>query len=681
MASFFHKTNAFNAGEISRRLDGRTDLAKYHSGCRELTNFLVLPQGGAASRPGTQFVAATKYHDRESRVIPFNYSVAQAYILEFGHEYVRFHTAGGGRVLDGEVPYEVETPYQESEVFGLQFVQSADVLYLVHPNHEPAKLSRFAHTDWRYEAMRPKDGPFLEDNLDEEHTLEAVTRKWSAGVEYDENDWVEHSASYYVSLQDGNEDIEPGVTADWDQWWELKSIYMGEVVLNAPAGKITFNPSHVGSLWSIRHVREDNIISGSLSGNGNSARLNVRREWQLTTHGTWSGILTLQRSPDGGENWENYRTYSSRDDNNIQDTGIEDEDVLYRLRMSSHSSGTVEFTLAANDYYTEGTVRITKYVTEVQAEAEIVQRLGAFDTSTSVWAEGAWNPYRGYPSCIAFFEQRLLFASTTHQKQTIWGSRVGDWQSFELGVLDDSAVAYTIAANRQNPITWLAPKEVVLVGTLGGEWRFGASDPRDPLTPTDVSARQQSQIGSVAAVNVDDVVLYIDRQRARLREMAYDYNKDAWISPDMSILAEHLMESGLKEMTWHEHPYRLLWVVRNDGTLLSFTYQREHEVAAWARHITEGGAFESVATVPGRCGDEAWFVVQRDINNGRRYIEFLQPPVRLEQYVLDTLAPWGTLSWAYTPCAFSPNWQYDQCEYLEGEDLESTQYDNCIWSV
>lgn len=680
MADLFHKINAFNSGELSRRLDGRTDLAKYYSGCRELMNFLVLPQGGATRRPGTQFVAQTKYHARSARLIPFNYSVAQAYVLEFGHEYIRFHTAGGGRVLDNADPYEVATSYKDGDLFDLQFVQSADVLYLSHPKHEPAKLSRFAHTDWRLEPLRPTDGPFLPENMEDDHTLEVTTDKWDSETTYHKGDWVETGDSYYRSTVDDNLDIEPGVAVDWQESWEEKSLYFGLVTVTAPENKITFNLDHVGSLWSIKHVREDNILSGSLNSNSTSSTLNVRREWQLTTHGTWSGVLTLQRSPDGGDNWENYRTFSSKDDNNIQDTGIEDEDVLYRLRMTNHTSGTVDFTLSANDYYTEGVVRITEYEDEAEARAQVVSVIGKFDEPTAVWAEGAWNNYRGFPRCVAFFEQRLLFAATIHQPQTIWGSKVGDWENFDLGVLDDSAVSYTLAGNQENPIKWLAPKEVVLAGTLGGEWRFGASDPRDPLTPTDVSARQQSQIGSVLAVNVDDVVLYIDRQRARIREMAYDYNKDAWVSPDMSILAEHLMESGLKEMAWHEHPYRLLWVVRNDGVLLSFTYQREHEVAAWAKHTTAGGQFESVTTVPGKCGDEAWFIVKRAIANGRRYVEFIQPPVRLEEYLVDTLAPWGELSWLYMQCGFAPAYQYDPCEWQQ-EDIESVQYTNCMWNT
>jgi len=87
--------NNFSSGELSPELDGRTDLKKYYSGCRTLKNMISLPYGGAVRRPGTYYIAETETMSEESRLIPFEYNVEQAYILEFGNEYIRFFKDGG----------------------------------------------------------------------------------------------------------------------------------------------------------------------------------------------------------------------------------------------------------------------------------------------------------------------------------------------------------------------------------------------------------------------------------------------------------------------------------------------------------------------------------------------------------------------------------------------------------
>ena len=70
----------FTAGELSPKLDGRTELSKYFNGAKQLQNFLVVPQGGATRRPGTEFIAETKASANAARLIPFEFNVTQAYV-------------------------------------------------------------------------------------------------------------------------------------------------------------------------------------------------------------------------------------------------------------------------------------------------------------------------------------------------------------------------------------------------------------------------------------------------------------------------------------------------------------------------------------------------------------------------------------------------------------------------
>lgn len=137
----------FTAGELSPRLLGRVDIAKYHNGVAVLENMMVMPHGGATRRPGLRFVAEVKDSSKKVRLIPFQFSTEQAYILEFGDQYIRFYM-NQGQIVDAGSPYEIATPYLENELPDLKFTQSADVMYIVHPNHEPQKLSRTGHTSW-----------------------------------------------------------------------------------------------------------------------------------------------------------------------------------------------------------------------------------------------------------------------------------------------------------------------------------------------------------------------------------------------------------------------------------------------------------------------------------------------------------------------------------------------------
>jgi len=136
---------SFVSGELGSKLDGRTDFDKYRTGCKTLENFLVHPQGAATRRVGTQFISEVKTSANKTRLIPFEFSTTQTYILEFGNQYIRFYK-DKGQILSGGSAYEIASPYLTAELFEIKFAQSADVLYICHPNHAVRKLSRTGHT-------------------------------------------------------------------------------------------------------------------------------------------------------------------------------------------------------------------------------------------------------------------------------------------------------------------------------------------------------------------------------------------------------------------------------------------------------------------------------------------------------------------------------------------------------
>ena len=152
----------FTAGEFSPLLEGRIELAKYKDAVSKLENFYVFPHGPIDKRPGTRFIAAVKTEANKTRLVPFVFSTIQAYVLEFGNNYIRFYK-DEGQILSGPA-YEISTTYTTAQIFDLRFTQSADVLYICHSAHNPRQLTRTGHTSWTLSTYDYGDGPYLEEN-------------------------------------------------------------------------------------------------------------------------------------------------------------------------------------------------------------------------------------------------------------------------------------------------------------------------------------------------------------------------------------------------------------------------------------------------------------------------------------------------------------------------------------
>ena len=138
---------SFAGGEMSPEMYGRIDDVKYQTGAAKMRNFIAAPQGPIENRPGFMLVREVKDSSKRVRIIPFTYSTTQTMVIELGAGYFRFHTQGA-TLFDGGSPYEVVNPYAEDELFDIHYVQSADVLTLVHPNHAPRELRRLGATNW-----------------------------------------------------------------------------------------------------------------------------------------------------------------------------------------------------------------------------------------------------------------------------------------------------------------------------------------------------------------------------------------------------------------------------------------------------------------------------------------------------------------------------------------------------
>lgn len=167
-----------NAGELSPYLEGRIDVGKYPNGLQRCENFVPLVQGPAQRRAGTRNVAAVKDSNDRTWLVPFVFSATDGWILEFGDGYIRFYT-NRGQVQSGGSPYEIVSPYALADLtdtdgtFRINYVQSADIVYLTHPDYPVCKLSRFASTNWTITYVETTAGPFQDTNFVQANTVYA----------------------------------------------------------------------------------------------------------------------------------------------------------------------------------------------------------------------------------------------------------------------------------------------------------------------------------------------------------------------------------------------------------------------------------------------------------------------------------------------------------------------------
>ena len=236
----------------------------------------------------------------------------------------------------------------------------------------------------------------------------------------------------------------------------------------------------------------------------------------------------------------------------------------------------------------DGWGKITAYTSATVVTWTI--NVAATGSGSVTWALGAWSDTTGFPSTVSFYEQRLVFAGSTDYPQTIWASESGSYEDFDVG--DGSAAdafIYTIAANRVNVIRWLAPARDLIVGTAGGEFRVGRPT-GEPLKPDNVTITQQTTYGghTTQPVQIGNAVLFVQRQKQKVREFAYRFEDDAYVAPDMTLLAGHITGDGIDDVDYAQEPESIYWAVREDGVLLGMTYQREEDVVAWHRHIFGG---------------------------------------------------------------------------------------------
>lgn len=617
---------SFNAGELSPLLDARVDIEKYSNGCRQLQNAIIETYGAARRRSGTEFIAEAKYHDKPCRLIDFQFSTTTTFTIEVGHQYLRFFS-NGAQVLSGGSPYEVSTPYDEADLFEIQYAQINDVAYLVHPDYPVQKLSRIADTNWTLAAVEFLTPALLDENLTDT-TITASATSGSVNLTASAAIFqADHIGSYWQLAHLREATSEEVEIIDAVAWLTATAYVKWDTVTQAGTRYVCLEDHTSGTFATDLGAGKWEAVTYYQV----TPPMRILGDWELNTYSIWTADIYLERSTDEGVTWERIRKWSGKDDRNVNATGSQDTEAWLRVVVENWVTGTAgtttpRVTLEAVDAYIYGIVKITGYTDTTHVAATVITDLESTD-ATKVWREGAWSDVRGYPRTVTIYEQRMCFAGSNYQPQTVWGSVTGDFENFKTGSDDTDSFAYTIGAQERNAIQWMVAQKALLIGTSGGEWSMQAGSQDQPLTPTNVLVRRQSNYGSRAlnANLVNDVVLFIQRQGRKVRELTYSFEKDGFVAPDMTLLSEHITDGGIVQTAFQQQPRSILWVVTSDGTLAGMTYERDQNVVGWHRHVTDG-TFESVATIYGSADDEIWLVVNRTIGGStKRYIERINP--------------------------------------------------------
>jgi hypothetical protein len=574
--------SVFNTGEVSPLLYGRVDYEKYKNALKTCFNGITLVQGGWTRRPGTYFAAEVKDSSKATRLVRFEYSTTQAYIIEFGHLYMRFYRNNGPvletaqNITGATAANPVVITYAGADNYANG--DDIEISGIVGMTQLNGRRVRVANVNTGANTFEITD-------------LAGNAINGTAFTAYSSGGTV--ARVYTVTTTYTASDL-----------FTLKFTQSADVLYVAHPSYVQRKITRTGhAAWTIADIT---FLDGPYLATNSTATT-------LTLSGT-SGSVTVTASATTGIN---------------NNAGFRSGDVGRLIRWKDAANNWTWLTITA---FTD-TTHVTATISGPNASA---------GTATVNWRLGLWNSVDGYAAAVTFFEDRLTWGGGA-AAQRIDTSKTADYENMAPSnaagtVAADNAISVTLNSRNVQAIRWLTDDEKgLLVGTASGEWIVRPSNQSEALSPTNVNAKQSTKRGSanIQAIDAGKATLYVQRSGRKLRELAYVYEVDGFRSPDMTVLAEHITRGGIKELAYQQEPQSIVWGPRNDGVLLGFTYERDQSVVGWHRHVfggysnaghTANSIVESAASIPSADGtrDETWFIVQRYIN-GRsvRYVEYL----------------------------------------------------------
>lgn len=572
--------NNFNSGEFSPLMAGRTDFDGYRSALKVCKNHIPLVQGGVTRRPGTYFCDEVKDSTRATRLVAFEFSTTQAYIIEFGHGYIRFKRNNGPvretaqnitgitRANPGVLTYTGSDPANGDDF------DVAGILGMTELNGRRVKVANVNAGANTFELHDLAGNNINTSSFTAYSSAGTIERVYTLAAPYTESDLFQlkftQSADVLYIVHPSY--VPRKLTRTAHTAWTLTTLNgLDGPYLNTNSTSTTLTPAATTGL-GVALTASANVFAAT----------DVGRVIRIKHASTWGyGYVASYISP------------TSVTIDIFSGFGATTATAFWRLGVWSDTTGYPAAVTFFEDRLFFGGV--------------------------------PGSPQRIDGSCTGDYEN---FAPT----------------ATDGVVSNNNAVSATLNSNDVQVIRWMTDDEKGLfVGTTRAEWIVRAATTGEALSPTNISAKPSTKHGSanVAGLRAGKATLYVQRAGRKLRELAYVYEVDGFRSPDMTVLAEHITKgataatSGIKEITYQQEPQSLVWAARNDGVLLGFTYERDQKVIGWHRHVLGGYSdaghtaaplVESVASIPAADAvrDEVWMIVKRYIN-GRtvRYVEYM----------------------------------------------------------
>ena len=560
---------SLNAGEQSPLLSGRVDQDKYFSGCSILQNFIPTVQGPARRRGGTRFVGRIKTGETDPWLMDFVFSAGQSYILEFGDQYIRFWV-NRAQLLSGMSPYEIATPYLRAD---LATAENTFALRYV----QLGDIVWIVHAEGKYP-------PYRLARLGA--TNWTLTQDVLAGGPFRD-----------VNLDDNVKVKASAVT--------------GTVTLTATAA--LFTAAHVGMMFYME-----------------SADPSIVTPYQST-----QSIAVGAHMRNDGKVYEAMNSY----------TYVHDSTQPPQRYPPVHTEGeawdgAVRWKFLHAGY---GWVRITAVASGTSATATVLSRLpdevvvvngnqpGASEY-TRRWAWEDLSELYGWPTNVAFFRERLVYARGTR----LYLSTVGDYANFaakDAGeVTKETAMRLTLAADKLDSIRWLAQSQTLLVGSPRAEFSVQEQTSQAVFAADNYKIVPQTEWGArlLPPLRSGDSVLFVDRAGGRVRAAQYAFEVDRYKAEDLTVLSEHVFDGSelpddelsrepheVVDWTYQQQRDSLVWHVRSDGVLVALLLNTERRVVAWAPQPVGGAAIVRSARVipaPDNLSDDLWLIVEREID-------------------------------------------------------------------
>lgn len=600
---------SFAAGEVAPALYARTDTERYAHGLRTLRNAYVMRTGGIQSRPGTIYKGSTKSNGAV-RLVACVFADDQNYVLEFGNLYVRFWKDGA------PVAATVTGAWADATAYAAGIVVSySGTNYVSLQAHTSATATNrpstgSAWTDYwaalsgtTYELPTGYTLAQLDDlqfaQVPGKLVIVHPTHPAASLTRASNNVWDLANLTYATSSAIATP-TNFALTYEAPQWFTSEAYAIDEVVSND------------GDVYR--------CILGHTSAAGNEPGTGASWEtyWALKIPGAGGGYQYVVTAVDA------YGIESVATAYLVTDQGLS-TGAWANVSLSWNSvSGAATYKLyrgtSSNDYRPIANANALSFVDAIQSDAAYIG-YGGPPVTTPIF-----STENNYPATVAFHQQRLVLGGTNAEPDVVRASRTADPFNFTIRspIQDDDAISWRQLANRATRVNHLLNISNTLIGfTNIGEFVVtGGGD--GILRPGEINPTVFSYNGanSLAPLPLDSTALYVQARGSKV--LALTPGAQGSMGDDLSLTAAHLVD-GYEITAWayQEIPHSIVWMVRNDGTLLALSYVREIGIVGWSHNDT-AGTFESVCSVPEGDEDAVYVVVNRTVNGSTvRYIERL----------------------------------------------------------